>query len=261
MILISDSEDAARSRRRVAHAELKQFFDSFGIESAIAHLPYGDVAFTGSGPDGTQFSIGIELKTVLDFIGSMRSNRLLAHQVPGMRDHYDRQYIIIEGLYRASRKSGLLEVPRGNRWATPNLGPQRIFWHSVEAFIVGLEEAGMRVHHSRSPYETAKQIELIYRWWAKDYADHTTLLPALKAVGGPMIGSARPNQKWKTAAGLPGIGWGRGKKVAEHFQSIQDMTNAPETEWSEIEGIGKTIAHNVFEAQTRRSKGATDAHE
>lgn len=255
MLLISDNEDLARSRRRASHSELKEHFDSFGLENETAHLPFGDVAFQGNGPDGA-LSVGIELKTIQDFIGSMRSGRLLGHQVPGMKEMYDRQYVFIEGIFRFGRKSGLLEVPTGQAWRSPNLGPQPIFWTSIQAFAVGLEEAGLRLHWTRTPFETAKEIEVLYRWWNKDYEEHTTLLPALKQQGVPMIGTQRPNQKWKTAAGLPGIGWGRGRKVAEHFRSIQAMTNAPEAEWERIEGIGRTIAHNVYTALTQETTGA-----
>lgn len=257
MILLSDNEDQARSRRRTANAELKAFFNEFGIESETAHMPFGDVSFTGNGPDGSHVSIGIELKTVQDFIGSMRSGRLLAHQLPGMFDHFDRRYVVIEGIYRFSRRNGLLEVPYGATWKSPNLGPQPVFWHAVEAFIVGLGELGVIVKHARTPYETAKTIEVVYRWWAKPYEEHTTLMPALKQrQDHKLTGVKRPNEKWVFAAGLPGVGWGRGKKVAEHFESNEAMVQASVDDWMAIDGIGRTIAQNIYEFFRKRSKGA-----
>lgn len=258
MVLLSDNEDLARSRRRAAHAELREHLDKLGVESQTARLPFGDVSFTGNGPDGSTLSIGIELKTILDFVGSMRSNRLLAHQIPGMKEMYDRQYIIIEGIYRTSRRNGLLEIPTGKAWRSPNLGPQPVYGASIAAFIVGLSESGVVVLGSRTPSETAHTIRTLYQWWNKNYEEHSTLRPALKQGPEPILGSKRPNQKWRLAATLPGVGWNRGKAIAEKFQSNKEMALAEQAEWETIEGVGKTIARRIYEFWNEESEGAID---
>jgi NAD-dependent DNA ligase len=44
------------------------------------------------------------------------------------------------------------------------------------------------------------------------------------------------------------IGWGRSGKVAEYFKNVLSLSNAKENQWTEIEGIGKTIASRVVNA-------------
>jgi excinuclease UvrABC nuclease subunit len=53
---------------------------------------------------------------------------------------------------------------------------------------------------------------------------------------------------------LDGIGWTRANDVAEHFSSVRDMINAPESEWKKIPGIGKKIAKSIILSVSKGGK-------
>jgi ERCC4-type nuclease len=51
-------------------------------------LDFGDVAFTGRGPNNTPLDIGIEHKQVADIVACCRDGRFAGHQLPGMRKRF-----------------------------------------------------------------------------------------------------------------------------------------------------------------------------
>jgi ERCC4-type nuclease len=212
-------------------------------------LTCGDFMFIGSGPDGP-ISIGAELKSVSDFITSMRSGRL-KEQVACMLDTYARTYLVIEGVYRARRGSGVLELPRGKRWLPINAGPRPVFWTDMERFIVGLEEAGVRMRYTRSTEQTARMLwNVLYGFWDKDYKDHDSLNGMYRPNTPLELVREDPDRKTArmVACCLPGIGWGRSAAVVDTFGSIEGMADASTDAWAGVPGIGKKIATDCYRA-------------
>jgi len=58
----------------------------------------------------------------------------------------------------------------------------------------------------------------------------------------------KPSLARRVAAELPGIGIGKSGAVADHFKTVRKMVEADEQEWTEVAGIGKTLAKKINEA-------------
>src|SRR5271169_4444109 len=103
MILLDD---------RVGSHELLPYFSPYGVQVESTRLDYGDACWVGKGPDG-DCMVGVERKTIGDFISSMRGKRLAGHQLPGLMSSYEFTYLIVEGIYRPG-ETGELEQRQGH---------------------------------------------------------------------------------------------------------------------------------------------------
>lgn len=245
MILISPAFGGGEKKSH----DVRPHFVALDIEHHLQSMEFGDFSFIGNGPDGFM-RIGVELKTVEDFVGSMQSGRLTGHQLPGLTQAYHRAYLVLQGVYKVDRKSGLLLVPRGRLWRPLHLGSRPVFWADVERFITGLEEAGIRMRYTRSSWETSQMIgRVLEPFWDKPYDDHKSFQvlyvppPLRLAREDPVTYRMRV-----VAKAFDKIGGARTKAVAAKFDSIHDMINATRDEWAEIEGIGPGIAGEVWGA-------------
>lgn len=219
------------------------------------HLPHeltaltsGDVMFMGNGPD-EPVSVGIELKTVDDFVNSMHTGRL-ALQVEKMRNAYGCSWVVLEGTYRSARGSGIAEVPYGPAWKPLYQGTRPIFWQEIEAFICSLEiQGGVRVRRSRSETETARLIQVMFGWWSKPWHEHTSLKQIDSSVGQRLTLKAEADpvirRMHRVAKSLDGIGYERGLKVATSgvFRSVHAMMNGSPADWQQALGLAKGKKH------------------
>ena len=228
--------------------DLVPVLKSLGVDSQPMMLDSGDAFFLGNGPDGV-LRVGVELKLVSDFVSSMLSGRL-SEQIGKMSEERERMYLILEGFYRANRRNGLLEVPRGKTWRPLYTGTRQVFWTDVERYITGLEEVGVRIRRTRTPYETAQVIaRVLYAFWDKPYDEHRSLHGIYRPQIFSLVREDDVTRRVRqVAACLPGIGAGRSRAVAEAFGSIIASVNASQDEWQRIDGIGKKLAGDVVEA-------------
>lgn len=248
MIFFDPRFGSEKDGQRSTHRVVAETLPSLGVETEPSQLPFGDFTFIGNGPE-RPIQIGVELKAVPDLVTSIRSGRL-AEQLIGMVQTFARSYLIVEGLYRAGRRSGLLEVPRAGGYRPITAGPRPVFWTEIEKFLVGAEEAGIRVHHTRTSYQTAQLLaQVLWSYWNKDYDDHASFNVLYRPAPLQLVREDEDTRRLRlVAACLPGIGWKRSKAVAERFKSIRRLVAADADEWGEIEGIGKTIAGQVVKA-------------
>jgi ERCC4-type nuclease len=91
--------------------------------------------------------------------------------------------------------------------------------------------------------ESSRFILALYRWWQKEWTDHTSHLARNKTP--KEITLVRPSLVRRIASELPGIGWGKSQAVDEHFLSVEDMILASEKKWASIPGIGKKLSQNI----------------
>ncbi len=242
---------------RVGSKHLAPLFEAMGVPFDITPLAFGDVSFFGNGPDDSPVSVGIEVKggrAGSDFLQSMQSGRLVGHQVEGIGEMYDRRYLIVEGL----RVTG-----SGVIWMPPRRGKMRpIFKSDVEKYLTGIEESGIRVRRTVDPDDTARVIaKELYAFWQKPYDEHSSI-PANVLYQAPVFSVTREDEATarvrRVAVALKaGIGVTRSKAVAQAFRSIEEMVGASVSEWADVEGIGKTIAGEVWKAFRAQSKTAT----
>lgn len=234
-IIISHLEDPKyKSGRSV---DLLKHFKP-GI-AEYGELKYADAAFVGTGPTGRPVQIGVEVKQLSDVLKCIVDGRFSGHQLPGLLRSYYRVYLVIEGIYKADERSGVLMHRRGSGWREVRLGPRRFMASDLENWLLTHElKAGIAVRNCSNMRQVAQFIYTLYRWWDKGYDNHHSH-EAIHVEGGSIAKSSR----FRTlAAALPGIGVRRSAVVEKHFKIPRLMANATEEDWQEVDGIGKKTA-------------------
>lgn len=237
---------------RVGSRELLQTIRNLGVEAETAPNLDADFQFDGNGPDGSVL-IGIERKTIADLVDSITSERLAGGQIGRMLSTYSVCYIIVEGIYQRSKLDGSLEVLLGREWRPLRT---RITYDAVDRFLCSLEEtATFRLRRTRDDYETAVSIVNMYKFWDKEWHDHTTAKAIYAPVSTPPRTSHKPQiyaikatpvEKW--ICQLPLID-GRAHELAKLFKSPYDLATADEARWLTIKGhrLGKKTIATILE--------------
>jgi len=235
-------DDRAGSKSLVRYSPLDQTGELCRLDSA-------DAMFPGNGPKG-EVLIGIELKSILDFISSVSTGRLQATQIPAMLSTYDHSWLLIYGGFRPHRRTGQLLVERGTNWRKYELGKRPVPYTYVEAMLLDITMLGVHVRTVNNYGEAAQWIGVLHRWWSKPWAKHKgmrTFDRSQDLVLTPGL-DQRTYVRAKIAATLPGVGFERGIAAAQHFTSVKAMVNATEQEWMEVAGVGKVVARAAVEA-------------
>lgn len=213
----------------------------------LTHLEFADAAFLGRGVDDVPISIGIERKRINDLIQSMTSGRLSGHQIPGLIACYDVVYLVVEDLWRANPRDGMLEKPGRNGWRSVQLGPRRYMAKDIWSYLNTLQVlAGVYVWRSGSARATAQWITNLYHWFNSKPMDahksHTA-----QHVQYAQLSTKKPPLVQRVAAQLPGVGFGKAKAISKRFESLMEMVMATEKDWRGVEGIGKVLANRIME--------------
>ena len=214
-------------------------------KSRLCRMEFGDFSFSGCGPDDAKVTIGIERKSVTDLIACCYTGRFAGHQLPGMSDMYDYNYLVVEGVWRIHSKSKRMETYRGNRWkeTTPQMHGDGFtgFINSIGVI------AGWQIRHTNGAVATAALIESLYKWWQKGYEKHRSHMaikhPALPTAN---LHFGKASVLRRVLSELPGIGVERSAAAAKEFSSILDMVWAGEERWLNIPGVGPRIARAVM---------------
>jgi len=239
---------------RVGSGPLAKFLADLGIPIELTHLEYGDMAFLGTGPEGCPTPVGIERKTLSDFISSCRTERLQGHQLPGLVQSYAQVWVVIEGLWRPDLKTGLVLVPKGKKqWGVLDVGGEVSYRELMGRVVTLRSKAGVQVEWTRGKVETGLFLRTLYHWWVTagwdahqshlgfpDLTDHALL-----------VKYDRDNPKHLVklmAKELHGVGLKKASAVGLHFDSPYAMVQASEKDWTQIDGVGKTMAKRIRKA-------------
>jgi ERCC4-type nuclease len=212
-------------------------------------LEYGDLAFLGNGENKGEFlSVGIERKTLPDFISSFNTGRLTGHQLPGLLSTYDVIYLVIEGIWRINPESGYVEMAhRGSKWDLLTVDKKVYDGRTIFGVINTLMiRCNVKVWKTSNSKETVKFVQCLYHWWAdkllSEHASH--LKPYLPVVDLKMC---TPSLVYRVARELPGIGDLKAKQIVKKFKTVANLVMADVSDWEKIEGIGKTLANRIIE--------------
>lgn len=210
----------------------------------------GDFAFSGWGPKGLCM-IGIERKRPTDLLNSMRTNRLVGLQLPRMVEHYDVNYLLIEGIVRSNVETGLLEeyTAKGGRgWHEVKLGTQSFCWEDWEKYLTSLEWA-VKILHCDNLHMTVSTLVAKYRWYQKPWKEHKSLAglyyqpyPVI-----PMDLSGKEDYLRLVAAAFPHIGPERSLAVIQRFKTVEQMATATVKQWQEVDGVGAVISRDLWQ--------------
>jgi ERCC4-type nuclease len=212
---------------RVGSIDLESPLRALGLGVRTGQYRSGDVWFWGNGPDDEMVKVGIERKNIRDLLSSIESGRLMGEQWPKLRQDYQRVYLLVEGITRANR-DGLLEemrIDRGSTWATVRAGRGvGALANAYDAFLVSVQEfSGMKVLHTDSPRDTARVCGALWRWWQKEYEDHSAHCPIADAQvsGLAALGvSVRVPAIVKMLVQVPGVGPKRAREIAKEVQTM-----------------------------------------
>lgn len=236
--------------RRVGSKDFLPLFRKAGLTAELVELEFGDFAFSGRGAKGASLDIAVELKTLNDLVGSLRSGRLAGHQLPGLRAQYDHAWLVVEGNWRAD-EHGLVTTYQGPRRGWSPL-PGKMRASEMEKQILTLELCGgLHVRYTNSRSDTVRFVSNLYRWWTDQALDHHT--SHLAVHDQPTL---VPISEWRAAfTKFPGVGIKASKAVAEHFgNSVRVAARAPVSEWADIRVVdeSKRTSRRLGEAVAER---------
>jgi len=211
-----------------------------GLPAVSAHLASGDVAFTGRGEGGVPLSIGIEVKTVGELVGSLQTERLQGHQLLEMQLTYDRSYLIVEGDFGHDTQG------RGTLFKNKKTGPMRGVPNAVELEqrLFNLQtRGGLITRHVDTRRDTIRVIHAWYRYWTdKALDEHKSHLamyaPDMDATLKVPISDFR-----RFVAQIPGIGYTTSAVLDAYFEGDPELLmRASAAEFAELmtENKGKS---------------------
>ena len=193
----------------------------------------------------------------------------LRHQLPGLLANYDRAYLIVEGLVRASA-DGLLQLgyrypgkdADGNKtklqlwdgknfggyWTDACAGRQRYTYRQLANWLESVSNlAGITVLRSTCEAETVALVQALQAWWAKDWSEHRSLQTFNESRPDAAL-LTKPSLRRRIAAELPGIHWVRSGALAAKFPTTHDLVNASVEQLMDVDGIGVGIASKVYDS-------------
>ena len=163
--------------------------------------------------------IGVERKTVDDFLGSLIEGKLFV-QMKNLRATYSRPLLLIEG-------EGLL--------TKRNMSHNAIFG-SIAAIIV---DFGIPIITTQTAQETADFLAVMAQREQKE-GDRAV------AIRGEKTARTVSEQQQFLIEGLPNVSAVLAQRLLQHFGSIRALANATEEELCKISGIGKNIAGDIL---------------
>ena len=238
--------DTVKLDNRAGSIELHSSMLSLGLRVELAMLPFGDISFTGNGPEDCPVMVGIEYKKVPDLIKCIGDGRFAGHQLPGLLNLYNYSYLIVEGQYRAG-PGGILQQLVHGRWMDAGFGQRKYSYREVESYLTTMElKGGLYIRRTLDQQDTAWSIRALYDWWTKkDWGDHRAHLAfdIVTEVRTAML--VKPGVVRRIAKELPGVGWEKSQAIAAEFKTVIEMVEAEEKRWASIPGIGKVMAKRI----------------
>ena len=221
MVLVDD---------RIGSADLAAPLRLTGMPTTKVRLDFGDVAFAGKGPHETTLDIGIELKTLGDLVGSLRSGRLAGHQLPGLLKTYDYVWLLVEGLWRADTNGEIVQAHSRKRGWSRLHGSMTA--RELEKQVLTLELCGgLHVRYTNHRRDTVRFISTLYRWWTDTALDRHTSHLALHEPPTlvPLSNFRQAVCRW------PGLGRKTSLAVETYFSgSLKRAVCAGVEEWAAI---------------------------
>lgn len=228
---------------RVGSKELYPFLQRLGCKVELSQLDFGDAAFEGNGPDG-RIMVGIERKTIGDFLSCIDDSRYAAHQRPGMLAMYQHSILMIEGVWKPDTATGyLMECIATLTWR-PYRRPSMIMYNKLFRYLLSVQIAGTTVVQTRDLEHTAFNIRECFSYFSKKWQDHTSLLETQKLNLPSLTGKPSLVRKW--AADLEGIGPKYSQQAEKLFKTPYELASSEERDWMQIAGVGAKTARSVI---------------
>lgn len=255
----------------------------YGTGKSFLKLNGADCCFSGKCREG-ECMVGVEIKTVEDFVGSLYAGRFQGRQLPALLNDYTYSWVLIYGERRRCPRTGALQVykrvGRSFDWFDVKLGTITLPSTYLDNFMTTppVVETGIRFKEVRDKKEAAQWLYDLYMSWTKPYEHHKSLekfdttrdiqlgrVKTKKVQGesgielatNPLTYRPENNEAIIEVANVankpPGMGYRRAMAAAVHFRSIKKMVNASVEDWTKVSfkqgkrtaHIGKTVAESI----------------
>ena len=228
---------------RIGSKELVPYIQRMGVKSQGTQLEFGDACFEGNGPNG-RIVIGVERKKIGDMLNCIEDARYAGHQRPGMLSMYDRNALIIEGVWKPDTTTGyLMECIAELTWKPYQYRYQKARYGTLFRYLLSIQIAGTIVVQSRNEEHTAYNIVELYHYFLKKWDQHTSLMETAK-LNLPSL-NGRPSLVRRWAADLDGIGVKHSLEAEKVFKTPLDLARGDEMDWMKIDGVGVKLAQSV----------------
>ncbi|MBI4016666.1 MAG: DEAD/DEAH box helicase [Candidatus Aenigmarchaeota archaeon] len=172
--------------------------------------------------------VGVEFKTIPDFVDSIIDGRLLA-QLKELKHNFERPIILLEG--------------KEDLYAVRNIHP-----NAIRGMLATISASyGIPILHSKYPQESAELLLSIAKReqeeGTKDFSYHADKKPM----------TLTEQQEYLISC-LPNVGPQLAKSLLTHFGSIRAVVNAAEEQLKEVDGVGEKIAKGIKELSGKEYK-------
>lgn len=234
-------------------AELSKFED-LGLS--------GDVYFCGLDINTQEpILIGIELKSLPDFISSVNSGRLQSgidySQLISMVGQFDKVYLIVYGRWRCDDDDNV-QYKYKSRWRPLQIGKpnskRNVSYNYLQSCLLGCQSINVTCIETDSIDNAAKCIKNMHRWWNKRSHRFTRVFNTSGHIQIRHEWSVPDDVKTRARVAsqmLRGMGVEKSLSAGNYFQSLIEMILASEEEWCKVPGIGKTVAKLLY-SEARR---------
>ena len=189
-----------------------------GIEVIEKQLPYADFIIKTKDLNNNILNVGIEKKTINDFLNSIIDKRLI-NQIMELKKNFDIPLLIIEG--------------------TENIYELRNFHpNSIRGMLASIAiDFQTPILYTRNHRDTANLLAIIAKRLEKPRS-----LPSLLKKRKQL--TLKQQQEFLIES-LPGVGPLISKRLLENFKTIKDIVNADEKDLMRVEKIGKEKAKQI----------------
>ena len=224
------------SREQGSIQLVQEAFRASKIPVSVEKLEYGDYRMDITQDNGNERTILVERKTPTDFISStnptMRDpGSKIARQLNGCLDtDADVVVLLVDGYY---------QWMKGGKIKTKKINLQ----HSPDAFVSKLrtiQSHAVRVEYNPSDWYLPFHLLSLYKYETR--SEHSTLALSPKPFAVP----PRSQSKWTVLMGMRGVGPKMAQLLLSEFGSIKNLANAKEKELTEVKGVGKKTAEEIF---------------
>jgi len=214
----------------------------FGGVNAVWTPQDEDIVFHGYPP----YSVQVELKrSSTDLVRSLTNGHLSAQLVRGRERGYNIQMVAAYGEFDKDPASGLarhrIYGARGKSYMA-RIDPEIKYNTMMRRLYTILINQRVMFIHDISLRGACDQITEWYWWWQAPPEKHTS--DQTPYAGAAYLSGDVPITV-RVAKELPGVGIKRAMDVGEHFDSVEEMVGAGESEWRMIPGIGEVTAKGI----------------
>ncbi len=163
--------------------------------------------------------VGVEFKTVEDFVSSIIDGRLL-EQIKNLKNNFERPLLMIEGV--------------GDIYSVRN-----VHANAIRGMLAAITVSyGVPILYTKNFKDSAMLLHIIAKREQEESGRDFSMHSEKRAL------SIRDQQEYIISS-LPGVGSVLSKPLLKYFKSVKNVINAEQKELENVEGIGKKKAEKI----------------